>query len=116
MPLKLTGQGKTVTRLYVLTLVAVVAITAASPAARAEIETIYQLDVTVPDRDALQALVNAGFDIGSVHGDIATVYATERERDALKAAMFSFVEVGRQPNPPKAGRCLSHLRRADVRT
>ena len=88
-------------RLHVPMFLAMAVISTSSTIAHTEVATVYVLEVTVSDRDALRSLAEDGFDIATVRGNTATIYATEREREALDGA-FSFVEVGREPDPPKA--------------
>jgi len=56
------------------------------------------LEVTVSDAQAFQRLVDAGYDIDDVRGNVATVYVTEAEAAQLRGDGYSVQEVGRQPD------------------
>lgn len=59
------------------------------------------LEVTVSDAQAFQRLVDAGYDIDDVRGNVATVYVTEAEAAQLRGDGYSVQEVGRQPDKAK---------------
>ncbi len=63
---------------------------------------IHIVEVTAPDRAALADLVAAGYDVSNVRGWVATVYATEEERDRLLATGYPCVELP-APGPAKVG-------------
>jgi carboxypeptidase D len=46
---------------------------------------VYVLNITAPNETALHGLVESGYDVASVHGLIATIYATPVERGELLA-------------------------------
>lgn len=68
-------------------------ITAAGP----RLGPIVVVEVTFPNRDALDELARAGYDISSVQGDVAEIYATEEELGQLKEASYDYHEIERQP-------------------
>jgi hypothetical protein len=59
------------------------------------------VEVHLPDRAALDALVKGDYDVSAVRGNVATVYTTPEERKRLEEAGYSVVEIGRQPGGPK---------------
>jgi carboxypeptidase D len=59
------------------------------------------VEVVLPSHDALEELVTQGYNIGSVRGSVATVYATQGELSRLDAAGFKYREIERQPFRPK---------------
>ena len=59
----------------------------------ARLGPVYVLDVTVPDQASLHEIVESGYDVASVHGLTATVYATPAERQTLLATGWPVTEV-----------------------
>ena len=59
----------------------------------ARLGPVYVLNITAPDEAALHALVEAGYDVASVHGLTATIYATAAERQTLLATGWPVTEV-----------------------
>ncbi|HUW61745.1 MAG TPA: M14 family zinc carboxypeptidase [Candidatus Bathyarchaeia archaeon] len=59
----------------------------------ARLGPVYVLNITAPDEAALHALVEAGYDVASVHGLTATIYATPAERQTLLATGWPVTEV-----------------------
>lgn len=53
--------------------------------------------ITVDDREELDALTEAGFDISNVQGSEVTIYATWREVDRLRSAGYSPVQIAVNP-------------------
>jgi hypothetical protein len=56
---------------------------------------VYVLNVTAPDQASLRALVDSGYDVSSVHGLTATIYATGAERKRLLATGWPVTEIDR---------------------
>ena len=61
--------------------------------------TIVVIKVTIPNRDALDELARAGYDISNVQGNVVTIYATLDELDKLKETGYEYSEIERQPQP-----------------
>jgi len=78
-------------RAVVLALVLVSGMARAADDAR--LGPVYVLNITAPDEAALHALVEAGYDVASVHRLTATIYATAAERQTLLATGWPVVEV-----------------------
>ena len=68
-------------------------ITAAGP----RLGTIVVVEVTIPNRDALDQLARAGYDISNVQGNVVTIHATQEELEKLKQAGYEYREIKRQP-------------------
>ncbi len=62
--------------------------------------TIVVVEVTIPNRDALNELARAGYDISNVQGNVVTIHASMEELDKLKQTGYSLREIERQPKPP----------------
>ncbi len=84
--------------------VALLAIDAvAAPAQKARLGRITVVEVVLPGRAALDELIRQGYDISSVRGDIATIYATDEELGSLAQVGYDYraVEIrvpgGKQP-------------------
>jgi len=60
------------------------------------------LEVTVSNAQAIQQLVDAGYDVDDVRGNVATVYVTEAEAAQLRNDGYSVRQIGRQPDGAKA--------------
>ena len=60
------------------------------------------VEVTVSTRNAVQQLIDEGYDVDNVRGNVVTIYATQEEVQRLRDAGFAVVEIERQPNPAKA--------------
>jgi hypothetical protein len=71
------------------------AITAAGP----RLGPVVVVEVTFPNRDALDELVRAEYDIATVHGSVATIYASLDELERLKQTGYPLREIERQPQP-----------------
>jgi hypothetical protein len=71
------------------------AITAAGPRRG----LVVVVEVTFPDRDALNELARAGYDISNVQGNIATLYASLEELERLKQTGYPLHEI----EPPMKG-------------
>lgn len=62
--------------------------------------TVYELEVDLADRAALQDLDRAGYNIGHVGPSLTVeIYATPEERDQLLADGYTVRTVGQQPDP-----------------
>jgi carboxypeptidase D len=61
--------------------------------------TVVVVEVTFPDRDALNKLVRAEYDISNVQGNVATIYASLEELERLKQTGYPLREIERQPKP-----------------
>lgn len=59
------------------------------------------VEVDLPDRAAVNALVADGYDVSNVRGNTVTIYATDEELSRLESSGYAFVEVGRQPSSRK---------------
>jgi carboxypeptidase D len=59
------------------------------------------VEVTIPAPAAVQQLIDAGYDVDNVRGNVVTIYATQEEVQQLRDAGYAVVEVERQPNPAK---------------
>ncbi|HUU15626.1 MAG TPA: M14 family zinc carboxypeptidase [Sedimentisphaerales bacterium] len=70
-------------------------ITAAGP----RLGTIVVVEVTIPNRDALDKLAGAGYDISNVQGNVVTIYASLEELERLKQTGYPLREIDRQPQP-----------------
>jgi hypothetical protein len=70
-------------------------ITAAGP----RLGTIVVVEVTIPNRDALDELARAGYDISNVQGNVVTIYASLEELERLKQTGFEYRKIERQPQP-----------------
>ena len=70
---------------------------AALPAAGPRTGPVTIVDVTVGGRGGVDALTEAGYDVAHVRGNVATVYASDAELRALKAAGFALAVVGLRP-------------------
>ncbi len=70
-------------------------ITAAGP----RLGTIVVVEVTIPNRGALDQLAGAGYDISNVQGNIVTIYASLEELERLKQTSYPLREIKRQPQP-----------------
>ncbi len=57
------------------------------------------VEVALPDHAALEELVQGGYDIGKVRGDVATVYATPEELARLEQAGYDCRVTDWQPRP-----------------
>ncbi|MHC4594256.1 MAG: M14 family zinc carboxypeptidase [Planctomycetota bacterium] len=55
--------------------------------------TIVVVEVTIPNRDALDELARAGYDISNVQGNVVTIYATLEELERLKETGYSLREI-----------------------
>jgi hypothetical protein len=64
-------------------------ITAAGP----RLGPVAVVEVTFPDRDALGKLARAGYDIGNVQGNVATVYASLEELEQLEQTGYPLREI-----------------------
>jgi carboxypeptidase D len=69
-----------------------VAITAAGP----RLGQVIVVEVTFPNRDALDELIRAGYDISNVQGNVATIYASIEEYEQLKQIGYPLREIERQ--------------------
>lgn len=78
------------------------AVLACAGAAWALPETVFVLEVRGADALAVHRLVEGGYDVDSVQGDTAVVYATASERSAIEKAGYAVTELGRQPDGAKA--------------
>jgi len=65
------------------------AITAAGP----RLGPFVVVEVTFPDRDALDELARAGYDISNVQGNVATIYASLEELERLKQTGYPLREI-----------------------
>ena len=63
--------------------------TAAGP----RLGTIVIVEVTIPNRDALDQLAGAGYDISNVQGNVVTIYATLEELERLKETGYPLREI-----------------------
>lgn len=70
-------------------------ITAAGP----RLGEIFEVEVKLPNRNALDKLTRAGYNIGRVRGDIATIFATESEFERLKQTGYEYNEITQGPEP-----------------
>jgi carboxypeptidase D len=70
-------------------------ITAAGP----RLGTIVVVEVTIPNRDALDRLAREGYDISNVQGNVATIYASLEELERLKQTGYPLREIERQSRP-----------------
>jgi len=61
--------------------------------------TIVVVEVTIPNRDALDELAGAGYDISNVQGNVVTIYASLEELERLKETGYEYREIKRQPHP-----------------
>ncbi|HCO93016.1 MAG TPA: hypothetical protein DIU00_03545 [Phycisphaerales bacterium] len=68
------------------------AITAAGP----RLGPVVVVEVTFPDRDALDELARAGYDISNVQGNVATIYASLEELERLKQTGYPLREIEQQ--------------------
>ncbi len=68
-------------------------ITAAGP----RLGTIVVVEVTIPNRDALNELAGAGYDISNVQGNVVTIHATLEELEKLKQSGYEYRQIERQP-------------------
>ena len=59
----------------------------------ARLGPIHVLNVTAPNEPSLHSLVESGYDVASVHGLTATIYATPAEREQLLATGWPVSEV-----------------------
>ncbi|MCX5770527.1 MAG: M14 family zinc carboxypeptidase, partial [Candidatus Hydrogenedentes bacterium] len=59
----------------------------------ARLGPVYVLDVTAPDQASLHEIIESGYDVASVHGLTATIYATPAERQTLLATGWPVTEV-----------------------
>lgn len=59
------------------------------------------LEIPLSNAQTLQALQDGGYDVASVHGAVATVYASQEEVARLRAGGFAPVETGIQPDLAK---------------
>ena len=66
------------------------AISAAGP----RLGPVVVVEVTFPDRDALDELARAGYDISNVQGNVATIYASLEELERLKETGYPLREIG----------------------
>jgi carboxypeptidase D len=57
------------------------------------------VEVTFPDRDALDRLAREGYDISNVRANVATIYASLEELDRLKQTGYPLREIEPQPQP-----------------
>ncbi len=70
-------------------------ITAAGP----RLGPITIVEVTIPNRDALDELARAGYDISNVQGNVVTIYASLEELERLKETGYEYRQIERQPQP-----------------
>lgn len=56
------------------------------------------VEVTFPDRDALDELARSEYDISNVRGNIATIYASLEELERLKQTGYPLREIEQQPS------------------
>ena len=66
-----------------------ISITAAGP----RLGTIVVVEVTIPNRDALDQLAGAGYDISNVQGNVVTIYASLKELERLKQTCYPLREI-----------------------
>jgi hypothetical protein len=59
--------------------------------------TVVVVEVTIPNRDALDELARAEYDISNVQGSVVTIYASLEELEQLKQTGYSLREIRRQP-------------------
>jgi len=64
-------------------------ITAAGP----RLGTIVVVEVTIPNRDALDELAGAGYDISNVQGNVVTIYTSLEELERLKETGYPLREI-----------------------
>ena len=64
-------------------------ITAAGP----RLGPITIVEVTIPNRDALDKLAGAGYDISNVQGNVVTIYASLEELERLKETGYPLREI-----------------------
>ena len=62
--------------------------------------TIVIVEVTIPNRDALNELAGAGYDISNVQSNVVTIHATLEELEKLKQTGYEYRQIERQPQPP----------------
>jgi carboxypeptidase D len=72
-------------------------ITAAGP----RLGPVAIIEVTLPDRQALDELTRQGYNITNLTGNLATIYATPQELDRLTQAGYDYRQIGSQPAPPE---------------
>ncbi|MEE8578297.1 MAG: hypothetical protein V3T31_13675 [candidate division Zixibacteria bacterium] len=68
-------------------------ITAAGP----RLGNIVVVEVTIPNRDALNELARAEYDISNVQGNVVTIHATQEEFEKLKQTGYPLRKIERQP-------------------
>jgi carboxypeptidase D len=78
-----------------------VCLLAAAADAGPRLGPISVLEVTIPAPAAVQQLIDAGYDVDNVRGNVVTIYATQGEVQQLRDAGYAVVEIERQPNPAK---------------
>jgi carboxypeptidase D len=59
------------------------------------------IEVTLPDRQALDELTREGYNITSLAGNLATIYATPEELEHLSQAGYNYRQIGSEPAPPE---------------
>ena len=59
------------------------------------------VEVMIPTPAAVQQLIDAGYDVDNVRGNVVTIYAAQEEVQQLRDAGYAVVEIERQPNPAK---------------
>lgn len=94
--------------------VAVVCICCVSPAAAGvgdipRTGTITVAEIPLDDLGQIDELADAGYIIGNVRGNVATVYATQKEIRALREAGFPVSIIDHQPSPPRFSPHVKHL-------
>lgn len=75
----------------------VIALLQASPGAGLEAPRVTVVDVTLPNRGALETLVNEGYIIDAVRGLTATVYATAEDFARLRETGYPLKIIGQRP-------------------
>jgi carboxypeptidase D len=60
---------------------------------------IIVVEVTIPNRDALDELARAGYDISNVRGNVVTIYTSLEELERLKQTGYEYREIEQQPQP-----------------
>ena len=82
-------------------IIVLVCFVAAAADAAPRLGPISVVEVTIPAPAAVQQLIDAGYDVDNVRGNVVTIYATQAEVQQLRDAGYGVVEIERQPNPAK---------------